>query len=364
MKKYIEEDINKILLSYGLAEIKNIKFIDSSHGTEDIRHNYILDKKYILRVNSAPVFSEQRLMELNVLIKHYNEFGVKAPYFLCDRSGKYLKEINNTYVYLSEYLDYITADKINDNRRSALVNERIVLVAGYAEKYKDIDLIDTMSMYSIFDLSPYDKLAGIDEKQENLNELVAALRKIKRPDLAEKYENLNYELREKLKKIYKKLPRCVFQGDENFSNICVDENGHMIGLFDFNMSGTDVIANYLANLAFLGGFDYTDEVFLKNDAGAIYDMALKSYKENTKLIEQNYSFTAMERTAYELYSKIVMISGYINVCAFKYYLEKAETQEKAIELLSMIATYFPMQKKDNHILCYSSVIQPAVETGQ
>lgn len=111
----------------------------------------------------------------------------------------------------------------------------------------------------------------------------------------------NERIRRELKSFYKELPRCVFQGDENFSNLCVDENRRISGLFDFNMSGTEVIANYLANAAL--NFFYTDEIMQSRSADEIYRMLTKAYAENTELIRKYYNFTPQEFRAYRLYSK-------------------------------------------------------------
>ena len=56
--------------------------------------------------------------------------------------------------------------------------------------------------------------------------------------LAEKLADKNSAVRGELLGFYAGLPRCVFQGDENFSNVLVDGSGHFTGLIDFNMSGT------------------------------------------------------------------------------------------------------------------------------
>jgi len=54
-------EIEKLLNMYGITAFDNFTMIDSSHGDSDIRHNYIIDKKYVLRVNSAKVMSEERI---------------------------------------------------------------------------------------------------------------------------------------------------------------------------------------------------------------------------------------------------------------------------------------------------------------
>ena len=188
------------------------------------------------------------------------------------------------------------------------------------------------------DLAPYDKLSGldIDEKQENLNQLVADLTQAGYWELAQKVNDTNEELRRQLKLVYKDLPRCVFQGDENFSNLCVDENDQIVGLFDFNMSGTEVIANYLANNAFMGHFCYEDEILDKHTAKEVLQMLLDAFHRSTELTCQHYSFTEQEFYAYRLYAKIVMISAYWNTSTFGEYLQQEKYKAKIAEIIDLI----------------------------
>lgn len=326
--------INTFLSPYGIPAIEGFELIDSSHGEEDVRHNYILDRKYVLRVNSAPVFTEQRLSELNRLIGRYREFGLKAPFFLPDKKGNYLQKIDGCYAYLSEYLDLPLADDREEKRE--LVGERLSFVARFAQLYRGVDLVETRSMYSLFELSPYDELTGIDEKQDNLNELSAALRKRGYDGLADRLEQRNEELRSQLRPIYRDLPRCVFQGDENFSNLCLDEAGHIAGIFDFNMSGTEVIANYLANLAFQARINFLDNCFDENSPEQVCSRIVETFQNSTELIEQCYSFSEKEKRAYFQYAELVLLSGYVIVSTLTRHLECEKTREKAAELLEKL----------------------------
>lgn len=311
--------------------------IDTSHGDGDIRQNYIIDKKYVLRLNSVAVMSEERLSELNKLIKRYCDYGIHAPYFIKNVEGKFLGQIRGMHVYLSEYLNEMVADDFiqeHPKKRAELIEERLILITKYAQKFKNKELIQTRSMYSIFDLAPYDEPAGIDEKQDNLNDLVKALRSMGENELANLFEKENESIRAELKKRYKSLPCCVFQGDENFSNICVDEDGHTSGLFDFNMSGTEVCANYLANIAFQGNFSYKENIFDEHSAKWVYDNVMDSFWSATQIIKEHYSFDDLELNAYYMYAKLVLMSGYVNVCAFMEYLQS--DYESALMLLKLI----------------------------
>ena len=335
-----EVEIKNILGKYGILTFENYTMIDSSHGDFDIRHNYIIDKKYVLRVNSAKVMDEERLKELNLLIARYNKFGYKAPYFL-SYNDKYVIKYKGYYCYLSEYLNYEIADNIKDKCKEELIKERVALVAKFANAYKNIDIIDTLSMYSLFDLCPYDQIMGlgIDEKQDNFNTLLKDLIEAKEIVFAEVLKCAYEKYREELKGFYKNLPKCVFQGDENFSNLCVDERNHIIGLFDFNMSGTEVIANYLANIALQGNDFYTEEILEQYSAQDIFRMLIDVFEKNTSLIQQYYTFDELEYHGYKLYVKIAMISGYWNQCVFSEYIKNRKHKDKVVNLLQLIIDY-------------------------
>ena len=327
-----------LLRQFDIHSADVVEFVDSSHGEDDIRHNYIIDKKYVLRLNSAKVMTEERLTELNTLIERYRSFGMKAPLFLKAENGSFVVEQDGKNCYLSEYLDLPLAEDVKFRCREDLIRQRLVFISRFAQTFKNVDLVETVSMFSIFDLAPYDKLSGldIDEKQENLNQLVVDLTQAGYVDLAQKVNAKNEELRRQLKPIYKELPRCVFQGDENFSNLCVDENDQINGLFDFNMSGTEVIANYLANNAFMGHFCYEDEILDKHTSREVLQILLKAFHQSTALICEHYSFTEQEFSAYQIYGKIAMISAYWNTSAFAEYLKQEKYKEKIAAIIALI----------------------------
>ena len=327
-----------LLQQFQIYNAEKIEFVDSSQGEDDIRHNYIIDKKYVLRLNSAKVMTEERLTELNTLIERYRSFGMKAPLFLKAENGSFVVEQDGNNCYLSEDLDLPLAEDVKFRCREDLIRQRLVFISRFAQTFKNVGLVETVSMFSIFDLAPYDKLSGldIDEKQENLNQLVADLTQAGYVELAQKVNAKNEELRRQLKPIYKELPRCVFQGDENFSNLCVDENDRIVGLFDFNMSGTEVIANYLANNAFMGHFCYEDEILDKHTPKEVLQILLGAFQRSTALIREHYNFTEQEFSAYQIYGKIAMISAYWNTSTFAEYLKQEKYKEKIAAIIAQI----------------------------
>ena len=102
------------------------------------------------------------------------------------------------------------------------------------------------------------KKSNLKQLTEVLESLIEVLESLEEVDLACELRKKNTVLKKELKKIHESLPCCVFQGDEIFFNLCINGKGKICGLFDFNMAGTKVIANYLANTAFLGEFSLTE----------------------------------------------------------------------------------------------------------
>lgn len=99
------QQVSDLLGLYGIAPPTSIKCVDSSHGETDIRRNYLIDRKYVLRVNSAPVMTEARLAELNTLIGRYRAFGLEAPLFLKAADGRFLTALDGNTCAFLEYLE-------------------------------------------------------------------------------------------------------------------------------------------------------------------------------------------------------------------------------------------------------------------
>lgn len=207
-----------LLRQFDIHGAENIEFVDSSQGEDDIRHNYIIDKKYVLRINSAKVMTENRLTELNTLIERYRSFGMKAPLYLKAENGSFVVEQDGKNCYLSEYLDLPLAEDVKFRCREELMRQRLVFISRFAQTYKNVDLVETVSMFSIFDLAPYDKLSGldIDEKQENLNQLVADLTQAGYVDLAQKVNAKNEELRRQLNRSTRNCPGAYSRETKTF----------------------------------------------------------------------------------------------------------------------------------------------------
>ena len=327
-------DILIELSKFGIQGAAAIRLVDSTHDASDVRLNYIVDKKWVLRFCNAPGMTEKRMGELNRLIGRYQALGLKCPAFVADNTGKYLRPWKQFLCYLSEYVDLPLASEIKLKDEAQLSSEVAESVARFAETYRDVDLSETMGMYSLFDLSPFDIPNGVDEKQDNFDQLIGLLRSEEENDLADRLEARHADIRRKLKAVYRELPRCVFQADENFSNVLIDDAQHFAGFIDFNLAGTEVIVNQLANLA---GFDYDEKQTDPEGTEARLEFAVRHFQNRINRMLRVYHATETEHRALAWYAWIVMVAQWPNFCFFKWAIKEGVLKKEICELLSLIA---------------------------
>jgi hypothetical protein len=328
-----QSDLAKQLRLFDIPTASNIRLIDTSHDISDIRLNYIIDNKWVLRFCNPESITEERLEELHRLIERYRAIDILCPQLLTDPLGNFIHKWKDLVCYLSEYIDMPLASEVNLANEEELLSQIHRSVAHFAQTYKNVDLSDTMGMYSLFQLSPFDIPGGIDEKEENFNQLINLLIDENENSLAQCLTNRYREIRKELEAVYLELPRCVFQGDENFSNILIDEKQHFRGFIDFNLAGTEVIVNQLANIV---GFDYAEND--KHNIGAKFrlDYAVDRFNKEMSEMLHIYRATQEEIRAMRLYAWIVMVAQWPILCYFRYCL-KSPLRDEFIELLWLIA---------------------------
>ncbi len=325
------KEIQEIMLRFGLTVQSVTNFCDTSHGDDDKRINYILDDKYVLKVNSKTAMWEDRLQEIKRLIARYRSIGVYCPDIMPALDGTLsytlLKDGVEYICFVEEYALYpvLAEDKELDRR------EVIEHLGTLAAKYTGVDLSQTKSMWSIIELAPLD--VDIDEKQENANMLIDTLKENGYADLAERVDRVNNMLREKIMAVFNELPRCVYQGDLNGTNELVND-GHFVGLIDFNMSGTDVNINVFLNET--NWFPEENEF----DSLSVPEIILKLDSEqadNLSVILKHYRLNDSEKYALPYYKRIVDMFQYPNVCEMVKWLKEDVRRDKCAELIRAMA---------------------------
>lgn len=323
-------EIQEIMSHFGLSVQSVTNFYDTSRNDGDKRLNYVLDEEYVLKIHSVGVMWETRLQEIHRLISRYRAIGVYCPDLIPTLDGmlsySWQMDGKEYTCFVEEYAIYPVLGGETEYDYREVIEHLGVL----ASKYTGVDLSETKSMWSIIDLAPLD--VDIDEKQENTNALTEALRKNGYDDLATQVEDFNAMLREKVMVVFADLPRCVYQGDLNSTNVLHKES-HFVGLIDFNMAGTDVNINVFLNetnwFPEEAEFDSlsVEEIIAKQDTEQEAELAA---------ILRHYTLNDNEKYAFPYYKRIVDLFQYPNVCAMIYWLNSDTCKEKCAALIKAL----------------------------
>ena len=130
------------------------------------------------------------------------------------------------------------------------------------------------------------------------------------------------------------LPRCVYQGDLNRSNILIDKNKHFTGIIDFNMYGTEVNVNCFLNESMY----YLDEQdFETMTATELFERMNEVQKKLLIPIFKYYILNEVEKKVYRDYKKIIDLCFYPNVMLWIYLIENHKYEDKVIQLIRFLA---------------------------
>ena len=88
-----ELEILRILNEYGIDMLESFREINSTNG-EDYRLNIIVNKKYVLRINTS-IINEVRLESISRLCERYRQIGILAPKLYKNKEQVYSKEIKD-----------------------------------------------------------------------------------------------------------------------------------------------------------------------------------------------------------------------------------------------------------------------------
>ncbi len=320
-------DYKKALQEFNI-ECSDAKLISSSSGNT-IKMVYDINDNYILEATNDENFDENKVVNMNKLISRYIEFGIICPQYIQSNDGKYIYFDGEYSTTVREKTDGILLSESKDVNYLNILKELYAYLGKYSAKYRSQDLYQTKSPYSVFDLSPLD--SEVDERQANLNLLCEMLKKAGFTDLCNKLIKFNDKIRQELKEIYKKLPRCNYHGTLTNRSILVKDN-HFVGLDDFSVCGSEVVVNYFSCEA---RADLSEDDFTTMAPTDICNKLLKSHRGSLNLILQNYELLPIEKKALELYNKLLYISGFHYYQIYKNVL-RTKDRNKVTNLLYML----------------------------
>jgi hypothetical protein len=323
-------EIQEIMSHFGLSMQSVTNFYDTSRDDADKRLNYIIDDKYVLKIHSTVTMWEKRLQEIHRLISRYHSIGIYCPSLLPTLDGMlsytWEKDGMAYTCFVEEYAIYPVLGWGREHDRKEVIEHLGVLAA----KYTGVDLSETKTMWSIIDLAPLD--IDIDEKQENTNALIEALRKEGYVDLGVQVDIFNTMLREKIMAVFSDLPRCVYQGDLNSTNE-LHKDGHFVGLIDFNMAGTDVNINVFLNETNWFPEDAEFDSLSVEEIIAKQDM--EQYDALTVIL-RHYELSDVEKYALPYYKRIIDMFQYPNVCSMVEWLSNDVRKDKCVALIEAL----------------------------
>lgn len=298
----------EILKLYGLKTAEPLEIHDSSHGEQDRRLVYVVESpewgKLAIKVTRNSFTTPERVRGWAELIEHYNKLGIYCPRIVRSRNGDYSAMVGGYLVYAEEYMRYEPANSWGELAAGKLQYK--------PELYKSIGLVAAnpaplVPWHTAFCL--YDKFDETDEYDENF-ECAVKIREIYVSHIHEHADRMNrlFEAycrrREEFEPVYRSLPKAVFQGDLNSSNVLVTQTGHFAGLIDFNLSGTETILNYAFCESFCSLDGGEGGIALLMDTAALRKRDRRT-AQSLAWIGEHYKFTETEREAFNEYYNIV-----------------------------------------------------------
>lgn len=332
-----KDEIYNICKNFNIDCLHIGDLIDTSCNDDDRRYNYKINNQYFLKINSAAAVNEKFLSGIEKLIKRYKSIGVYCPMLYRTKDGKLsyiIKKDGIEYTcYVEEFSPY-SIYKGKDKEDYDFKKTVLEHLGKLALNFSNEDLSHIKSMWSLIELGPFDK--NVDEKQENMDVLIKCLIDNGYGELADKLIKLNSKVRDRIKARMNKLPRCVYQGDLNDSNILVDENNKFKGIIDFNMYGTEVNINCFLNEAM---YFLEEQDFEKMSAESIFAKMRNIQNCLLTSITSNYNLNEHELEVLDDYKRIIFSSFYPNVMLWVNLITKHKWEKKVIELLNLICEF-------------------------
>ena len=331
---FSNEEIGSICLNYNIECFEIGEVIDTSFDENDRRYNYQINDKYFLKISNLKGKTEDYLYDIEQLVRNYKSIGVYCPSLYKTKEKMYSLNIEKDEIRYICHLEEKSPFKISDSRDEVdyeFKKEVLGHVGILASKFTNYSLSSNKSMWSLIELAIGD--TDIDEKQENFDDLIKCLKEKSFFELADQLTCMNEISREKIKRYMRILPRCVYQGDLNNSNIVVDEDNQFRGIIDFNMFGTEVNINCFLNESM---YYLKRQDFEELQGKEIYTKMTNIQNDLLTVITSVYKLNNDELEIMNDYNKIIFTSFYPNVSLMINLLNNNEESEKVINLLETI----------------------------
>jgi GNAT superfamily N-acetyltransferase len=293
-------DVSDILQLYGAQ--MNYEISDNSHGDKDRRFTIIAEfagmGKIVIKAARNAFTTPERVAGWASLAQHYNALGIYAPRFLRNANGGYGSIVGGCCVYAEAFAKFAPDESINYEQSA----EARLTALGKAAAHP-APIVPWPAPYAL-----YDKFDENDDAPEIYDNGLRVIRRISEqfPQYAGRAASImrEYERRRtEFELVYRALPKAVFQADMNRSNLLYD-NSRFVGLWDFNLSGTDAVLAY----AFYECFYYMTEAesdIIKQGAVTV-PIAEERLRRNLGYVARAYTFTDAEKASFGTYFNLAV----------------------------------------------------------
>lgn len=272
--------------------------INTSRGDIDFREvivpQFASGNKFVIKLSDNEFTFSEKIEMWRRTVEEYRKLGYYCPAIFHDKTGKYPTvsyKGHKCIAYAEEYSIHRPAEECmagsstQSNTLSDAIEQEIwIMTAKIAAKH--LDYTEYPSAYCLFEtFCPSDET---DEVLENAREWRSYAQTLP-DDFQEQVQriwNLWIENRNTLEPIYRQLPTSIFQADLNSTNILVDDSGKFAGICDFNLSGKEVVMNYL----------------FREVCDSDFEKEVELICQTLKIVSKFYHFSALEKsTALMLY---------------------------------------------------------------
>lgn len=302
-----------------ICEVKN-----TSHGELDFREAWIVEletgKKYVIKLADNDFTFADKIKMWQRCSYEYQELGYYTPTIFPSKFGTFPMvqyKGHNCVAYMEEFSKYACLDESGKGIASSkYLNEILQMTAKIAKLYSDYT--NYPSGYCLFHcFSPSDENDEVMENALEWKRYAQTLPELFQPQVKRIWEQWSKN-RIALREVYHQLPTSVFQADLNSSNILIDEKDAFVGVCDFNLSGKDVLLNYLFR-----------EIRWEDD-----EEELKMIRSAISIVGEIYQFSEMEKYVAPMLYRCIKPLWYTRIeqlkkagndfCAIQTCLDKAE----------------------------------------
>lgn len=254
------QPIINFLLHCGFKEISEIETLRHKEGTNTILKCTCDNKAYIMKIYQDGWSNSEKVNKEGIINNYFTDNGMPFARIL-KINERYSNDIlidGVSYAAsIEEFIDGISPAKIT-NKMSKQIAELLA-----KEHLLSQSCYFKFGYPSCWSLIRCNNVAN-DVLPENFEEFLKFMKKARSYHyddvLLSKIEELYYNKRNALMKVWDKLPSGPIQGDFGEYNMFIDETENIIGICDFNIAGDEVYVNELASII---GWNVDDpEMFL------------------------------------------------------------------------------------------------------